>query len=169
MIRITDKARTIVFIIFVVLSLLTAAMIFMLSHQDATQSGETSMGVTAVIVDTVTEIVDEFSDIPTEELVASLDSYIRVLGHFFGFFALNFFVTGSLFTSTLKGKKLFKLSLGAGFTLCYAVFDEIHQLFIPGRAFQVTDILTDLLGGILGGLLLFAILSFAKRLIKREN
>ena len=28
--------------------------------------------------------------------------------------------------------------------------DEIHQIFVPGRAFQVTDILVDSAGALLG-------------------
>ena len=38
----------------------------------------------------------------------------------------------------------------AGGGLLAAVFDEIHQAFVPGRAFQFTDLLYDSIGMILG-------------------
>ena len=34
--------------------------------------------------------------------------------------------------------------------LLYAFTDEFHQLFTPGRAFQVVDLLLDALGAVLG-------------------
>ena len=41
------------------------------------------------------------------------------------------------------------------FSMIYAFSDEIHQLFVPGRAFQVLDLLIDLLG-VLCGVYLYA-------------
>ena len=31
-------------------------------------------------------------------------------------------------------------------TVCYAATDEFHQLFVPGRAGMVTDVLIDSIG-----------------------
>jgi VanZ family protein len=48
----------------------------------------------------------------------------------------------------------YSVSLRAGlsylFSLLAAVFDEIHQAFVPGRAFQFTDLLYDSVGMIFG-------------------
>lgn len=41
-------------------------------------------------------------------------------------------------------------------TACYAMTDEIHQLFVPGRAGRVSDVCIDSLGAAIG-LLLFGI------------
>jgi VanZ family protein len=35
-------------------------------------------------------------------------------------------------------------------SMSYALSDEIHQLFVPGRTFQVIDLFIDLLGSLLG-------------------
>lgn len=35
-------------------------------------------------------------------------------------------------------------------TLFYALSDEIHQLFVPGRTFQLMDLGLDLIGGVIG-------------------
>ena len=40
--------------------------------------------------------------------------------------------------------------LSALLSFTYAITDEIHQLFIPGRAFQLVDLAVDLAGIILG-------------------
>jgi VanZ family protein len=48
-----------------------------------------------------------------------------------------------------------------GFTCVYALSDEFHQHFVPGRAFQWSDLLLDLTGIMIG------VLSFL--IIKRIN
>ena len=45
----------------------------------------------------------------------------------------------------------------------YAIFDEVHQLFIPGRQFDIWDITFDILGVFLG------ILFIKNRLLKKES
>jgi VanZ family protein len=39
-----------------------------------------------------------------------------------------------------------KLLLSAGISLLYSASDEIHQLFVPGREFQFSDLAVDALG-----------------------
>lgn len=50
------------------------------------------------------------------------------------------------------------------FCLIYAISDEVHQLFIPGRSCEIRDILIDLSGSIIGVLLY----SFIYRLRRRN-
>ncbi len=40
----------------------------------------------------------------------------------------------------------------AALTACclYALSDEVHQLFVPGRHFQVSDLIADSAGGVIG-------------------
>jgi VanZ family protein len=40
--------------------------------------------------------------------------------------------------------------VSAGLSLLYALSDEIHQIYVPGRAFQVSDLLLDLTGILIG-------------------
>ncbi len=54
-----------------------------------------------------------------------------------------------------NGLQLFVLAILSSFL--YACTDEIHQLFIPGRSGQFTDVLVDTLGAFCGCLLLLAI------------
>ena len=57
-----------------------------------------------------------------------------------------------------------KYSYLISFIICvlYASIDEFHQLFVPGRSGQVTDVLIDLIGVVLGLLLVFLIRCFRK-------
>ena len=45
----------------------------------------------------------------------------------------------------------------AGTGILYAASDEFHQLFVPGRSGQITDVLIDS-GGLLAGILLVVLI-----------
>ena len=45
--------------------------------------------------------------------------------------------------------------------ILYAISDEVHQLFVPGRAFAFADILTDS-AGILFAVLIYVLLRYDK-------
>ena len=74
--------------------------------------------------------------------------WVRKLAHFF-----EFFVLGLLFTNLLKqyhtidNKMLLYSFL---FCLCYAISDEVHQLFVDGRAPRIMDVFIDFCGSSLG-------------------
>ncbi|OIO37333.1 MAG: hypothetical protein AUJ75_04415 [Candidatus Omnitrophica bacterium CG1_02_49_10] len=57
-------------------------------------------------------------------------------------------------SNTSPGKaKAGLLLLTATACLLYGMFDEIHQIFVPTRTFEVLDIVSDGLGGFLGALI----------------
>lgn len=39
----------------------------------------------------------------------------------------------------------------AVFCLAYGITDEVHQYFVPGRSFQLGDLVADTAGGLIGG------------------
>ena len=65
---------------------------------------------------------------------------------------------------SLKDK--LKPFLSVLFSFGYAVTDEIHQIFIPGRAFQLIDLTIDL-GGIVLGVVVFCLLIFIKYKVQK--
>ncbi len=71
--------------------------------------------------------------------------------HFGAYLLLSILLNFALHFQT-KFPILSKFS--AAFTLLivsiYGLFDEIHQIFIPGRYFEWLDFLADLIGGIVG-------------------
>ena len=48
-----------------------------------------------------------------------------------------------------------RFDLSALICLFYAISDEIHQIFTPGRSCQIIDVIIDLLGAICGIIILF--------------
>lgn len=77
--------------------------------------------------------------------------FIRKAAHVSEYAALGF-LSAFAFAYTFRQAKLFYG--GIIFTFLYAVSDEIHQLFVPGRSGQVRDVLIDLGGALLGVLCL---------------
>ena len=82
-----------------------------------------------------------------------------IIYHFLIFFLLS----GFLLISLIKGKKTNLFLFGIIIVIIYAISDEIHQLFIPGRVFSIADILTDSAG------ILFAGLIYLRTLISRDK
>jgi VanZ family protein len=76
--------------------------------------------------------------------------------HFYAFFFLSLF----LLISLIKGNKinLNVILIAMILSIVYAISDEIHQLFVPGRTFTIFDILTDSAGILLAGYLYLKII-----------
>jgi len=71
---------------------------------------------------------------------------LPIIYHFVIFFLFSFFLL-----ITIKGNKKIKIKyilLMLVISLTYAILDEIHQSFIPGRDTSIKDILTDFSGTI---------------------
>jgi VanZ family protein len=62
--------------------------------------------------------------------------------HFYAFFFLSVF----LLISLTKGKNKKLIFLAIILAILYAISDELHQVFVPGRFFALSDILTDSAG-----------------------
>ena len=54
-------------------------------------------------------------------------------------------------------------------TVVYAVTDEIHQIFVPDRAFQISDILVDSTGALIGVIASLIILKIILTIKERGN
>ena len=83
---------------------------------------------------------------------------VRKCAHVSEFFILGILVINLV--SKYNVKHIYFIS----FIICvlYASSDEFHQLFVPGRSGQVTDIFIDMIGVVLGLLLVFLIRCFRK-------
>jgi len=118
-------------------------VIFSLSAQVAEESNRLSTDVTEAVVRTVEKVKPD-----AEINVIRLNQIIRKNAHF-----LCYLVLGILAMNAFRrnGCSIGK-SLILSFFLCavYAVSDEIHQLYVPGRGAQVADVLIDCTGGVTG-------------------
>lgn len=118
-------------------------VIFYLSHQPAKASSALSSGVVQTIVSFVESIFPislSASDI--------LHVVVRKGAHLFAYFVLALLV----FRAVRLNMWTKWTTVGMTLAVCvlYASFDEVHQLFIPGRSGQVTDVLIDTAGSCLG-------------------
>ncbi|WP_243096886.1 VanZ family protein [Thermohalobacter berrensis] len=57
-------------------------------------------------------------------------------------------VINAFVRSEVKGFKGFIFSFV--FCILYAISDEVHQLFVPGRDAQITDVMIDSAGAFIG-------------------
>ena len=76
----------------------------------------------------------------------------------------EFFILGILVINLIS-KYNVKYSYLISFIVCvlYASSDEFHQLFVPGRSGQVTDIFIDMIGVVLG-LSIYCLIKYFKSL-----
>jgi len=125
------------------LVILWMALIFYMSHQPAAKSSELSSGITVIISDIIQKVV---TDIKLNQ--DSLSHIIRKSAHFLEYMVLGVLVVNSLLDTDKPKPRLIFLAI----LMCilYAISDEIHQIFVPGRSGQVSDVLIDSLGGLAG-------------------
>ena len=123
--------------------ILWMALIFCFSHQPANESNELSTGITEVIV-TAVEKVAPHSDF----IIGNLNHLVRKYAHFLIYLVLGVLLIHSL---RLRGVGRYK-GMGLALFICvlYAISDEVHQLFVPGRGAQLRDVLIDSAGAFVG-------------------
>lgn len=114
---------------------------------NSSKSGVQSHKQSGVIEEVVEKVVPDKVQISLKDskLFKSIDYTVRKSAHMIEFFMLAIAVSTLLFTLGIRGKKAVVYIL---FTiLMYAVLDEFHQLYVPGRTSTVKDVLIDFLGG----------------------
>lgn len=122
--------------------------IFVFSCENAEMSDTTSGNL---IKQLCVLFVDGFEDLTEElqkEIIGNYQDVVRTMAHFCIFGALGFFAALSLTSFNVMAGK--NLAFSLPFCVLYAVSDEIHQYYVPGRAFQFYDIVIDSLGSLLG-------------------
>lgn len=116
--------------VFRILSIFIMLSIFWFSHQDAKESARQS----TYVKKQVNKVIGK-----------GVTFNIRKNAHFFIYMVLGM----SLLLSREKAGKRKVLEV-VGFVILYAISDEFHQSFIPGRGALMKDVYIDTLGGISG-------------------
>ena len=129
--------------------LLWMALIFYLSSQPADQSNQLSTGITQAIAEAIEKVIPG-----TKIIIGELNHIVRKNAHFIAYMVLGILTVNALRNSGTKIKKSFLLAM----VICvlYAASDEIHQLFVPGRGCQFTDVLIDSAGALVGSGIIYA-------------
>ncbi len=141
--------RKIVKLILIILCML---FIFSLSSDNGEVSEKKSDSLIVKVTETILHrklTVEE-----KEKYIEKTVVFVRKSAHF-----TMYFILGLLVISFLKEFGLSRKSIIISIivVLLYAVSDEIHQTFIPGRSGEVLDVLIDTIGGSLSTLLYYLI------------
>ena len=117
------------------LVLIWMTIIFIMSSFDSVESSNQS-----------NFIVDIIANIFKIENIELLSFIIRKLAHYTEYLILGFLVINMFTKNNINNLYLISIIL----CIIYATSDEIHQIFVPGRACQLRDILIDSIGSITG-------------------
>ncbi len=135
------KGKKIYIIIAWILVVACMVTIFCLSAQDGNESSDLSGSFVKIILELLHLDIDE--------------GVLRTCAHCLEFTGLSLLIFNAVY-ATWELKFTFFIAVFG--TVCYAITDEIHQIFVPGRAFQISDILVDSTGAIIGALASFIVL-----------
>ena len=117
------------------------AVIFLLSAQPANDSASLSTGITDWIYDLLINVFPNLN-------IETLHLIIRKLAHFTIYLVLGVLLLNAL--SHNEQKQSANIVLALLVSSLYAISDEIHQVFVSGRAGQISDVLIDIIGSLIG-------------------
>lgn len=149
-------------IMFLIMLVITFYIIFNFSAQDAQVSGSLSYKVTEYIIELLSKI--KTMDLNTKlYYIGRLHPIIRKLAHFAIYTVVGFSVMGFMCTFNMKNIYKFITSLSIG--VIYAISDEIHQHFTPGRCASIKDVCIDSLGVLTGIFMLIILIVFLEAIV----
>ena len=147
--------------ILIILLLCTFFIIFGFSSQN----GEKSGGINRKVTETILKVSSNYNKLEEGEKEVVLhrtESIIRKIAHFSIYAVVGFLLMGLLSTYKIKDKWRIIITIIIG--ILYAMSDEFHQSFSPGRTPKITDVYIDTLGIILGALLVVLIRIIYKKI-----
>ena len=135
------------------------AVIFGLSARDADVSTKDSFFAGRVAAELLVPGFRDMSAREQQAVLESIDHPVRKTAHFLEYFILGVLLAGA-FLQPERGRGRIRLqglrAWEAG--TVYAVSDELHQLFVPGRACMPADVMLDSAGVLAGTLFCSAVL-----------
>lgn len=150
----------------IILIIIWMITVFRFSNQGGTESSSTSAKVTKVIVDVVVNDKKEENKV---QIANKIEKVVRKFAHYTiytigGVLIMNYAYT----TDKTKKQQTFGSLLFGAF---YAVTDEVHQYFVPGRSARVFDVGIDTLGVITGIIIFTIIISIINKIrnTKKKN
>lgn len=143
------------------------AFMFGMSAKTSTQSSQISGSVIESVVSAVVPGYEKMDEPARQSLVARWQTLVRKTAHFGEYGVLGMLLFGALSTHRMDGR--FRLFLAGWLCLLYALSDEIHQAFVPGRGPGLLDVCLDFAGAMTGILLLWGILRAVSQRRERKK
>ena len=109
---------------------------------------------------------------PDAQTMQRFESALRVAGHFLEFMALGVFTSALVsFLIRCDAKKSYWYGVSWAACILYALTDEWHQMFVPGRAAEWFDVMIDSLGALSGTALcaLISLLIIRRMVLKKAG
>ena len=119
------------------------------------QAGDESASISNRVVIKIAETIHHhtLSNTEKEVFIEKFSLTVRKLAHMIEYFILAILIYLFLIEFYPKDKYLFLLVILLA--IFYALTDEIHQLFVPGRYGSIIDVLIDSMGALFGTLMCF--------------
>ena len=155
----------------IVLIVLNLAFIWVNSAKISSESNKSSHKIAETVVKKTVKNYNSLPKTEQQKKIRAANTKIRSLAHFAEFIPLGALVLllalNLLFCDRRRRLLFVSVCVALIFCVLCALFDEVHQLFIKGRSFEVKDILTDSLGSLVGIILVGVI--FAASSISRQR
>ncbi|MDF2520150.1 MAG: VanZ family protein [Clostridia bacterium] len=117
-------------------------VIFGFSSDDKEASSYKSQQITAVVQEVASKMPEDVALVNQLRYIS--EHIVRKLGHVLEYFMLTMLVIAATLISGKDIKTACKN--GVVISLLFAVSDELHQLYTPGRGGQLTDVVIDMTG-----------------------
>ena len=144
-------------VIKLILIILWITMIFCFSSQKGTSSSNLSNGLIYKVTSYITG--NKVSNKEKITLSNKYSKFVRKMAHFSVYLILGVLVISFISEFNIKRRYLLAVIL----CIFYALTDELHQYFVPGRSCELLDVLLDSTSSLLGVLAYKFIISIKKR------
>ncbi len=164
---VVEIKKTTILKIFLWLVLITLmCVIFCFSHQQGGESQDTSDGLLFKLAKFIPNFILNWIFSTFGHNILSV--MVRKTAHFI-LYLLFGTISFSLFYLYFPQKLCFTAVFSWIFSTIYAISDEIHQYFIPGRSAEISDVILDSLGALVGILLCITVPLLYKKKKKIKN
>ncbi len=146
-----------------------ACFIFGFSAQNGEASGGLSRKVATFLVDIADAVgVIDVAECERDSVIESIQYPVRKLAHMSEYALLTILTYVALAVDGVGRTKRWWIALVGA--VLFACTDEFHQLFVPGRAGLLTDVLFDSVGCVIGVLICITTVSIkSKFLLDRQH
>ena len=132
-----------------ILALFWMCVIFAFSAQEKEESSEVSEAISYRMVNSTGILFHlHLDEEQIREIAGAIENTVRKAAHMteYGILSILFYIWLGKWQFGVRKRGLLAIVL----SVLYACSDEFHQLFVPGRAGMVRDVLIDSAGAILG-------------------
>ena len=158
--------KTVIKVIFGILVITWMITVFTLSNEPADTSSNTSGNTIRAIINLFPNIRN-MSENEKEQIVSDLQPIARKLAHFSLYTVGGILIYNFINTFNLKSNKKFIFSFLIGGV--YAISDEFHQLFVPGRSGELRDVCIDSSGVLLGIFIMILLIKLYEKNCRKKQ